>query len=246
MEEIPVQGRLFNKFSKLIRSGSIIDLIAKLSDYTFMIVSLPIVGTATLTLLDYINEDSLPIINRSVAVLFTILFFLLSYFLNRKSKTKNTNRKLTFDDWFIKIFLQTSVFTFYFLYSASLTALLLAIFQSEFGLELQSKIRELLPEVMQFYFFLLFIALPVTVLIIFIAAYISIKGDFENAKKNKRILVGFLLCIPFLFLQYFLENFDYTTIDVDKALKIGTLLVGPLIIYIIRILFFRKWIKLEQ
>lgn len=231
---------------KILRSGSIIDLIAKISDYTFMIVSLPIVGSITITLLGYINEAGNPSSNRLYAILLTIILFSISYFLNRERIGKITKRKLTFDDWSVKIFSQLMIFLFYLLYSASLTALLISVFQKEFGVEINSQIQELLPEVMQFYFFLLFIALPATIIIITIATYISIKSNFEGARKNRRIFLGLLLTFPFLFLRQFLDNYDFTTIDIDKATRIVSLLVGPLIIYIIRILFFRKWIKIDN
>lgn len=230
----------------MLRSGSIIDLIARISDYTFMIVSLPIVGSITITLLGYVNEAGNPSSNRLYAILLTIILFSISYFLNRERIGKITKRKLNFDDWSVKIFSQLMIFSFYLLYSASLTALLISVFQKEFGVEINSQIQELLPEVMQFYFFLLFIALPATIIIITIATYISIKSNFEGARKNRRIFVGLLLTFPFLFLRQFLDNYDFTTIDIDKATRIVSLLVGPLIIYIIRILFFRKWIKIDN
>lgn len=231
---------------KILRSGSIIDLIAKISDYTFMIVSLPIVGSITITLLGYINEAGNPSSNRLYAILLTIILFSISYYLNRERIGKITKRKLNFDDWSVKIFSQLMIFLFYLLYSASLTALLISVFQKEFGVEINSQIQKLLPEVMQFYFFLLFIALPATIIIITIVTYISIKSNFEGARKNRRIFVGLLLTFPFLFLRQFLDNYDFTTIDIDKATRIVSLLVGPLIIYIIRILFFRKWIKIDN
>lgn len=246
METITHQGGIFERLSKILRSGSIIDLIAKISDYTFMIVSLPIVGSISLTLLDYINEDKNPSSDRLYAILLTIIFFSVSYFLNRERIGKITKRKLTFDDWSVKIFSQMMIFSFYLLYSASLTALTMSVFQQEFGVEINSQIRELLPEVMQFYFFLLFMALPATIIIITIATYISIKSNFEKANKNRRIFVGLLITVPFIFLRQFLDSYDFTTIDIDRAARIVALLVGPLIIYIIRILFFRKWINFDR
>lgn len=237
---------LLKKFFKLLLRGTFIDIIARISDYTFMFASVPIVGSITVTLLSFIKQDLFSKEISLIALFFIFLFLLVGYFLNRGKPQSGAPRKLSYDDWAVEIFLKSAKYIFYFLYSASLTSIILSYFEKPFGEEINRQITELLPDVMQFYFFLLFIVLPIFALIVSFGVVLSLKTSVDKTTGIKRILLFALINLPILGFGLFLETFDLTSIDIEKASRIASLLVGPLLIYIIRVLFFRKWINLES
>ncbi|HRN85687.1 MAG TPA: hypothetical protein PK863_00005 [Candidatus Dojkabacteria bacterium] len=245
MEPNANQVTFFKRLSEILRSGKIIDLISQTSDYTFMFVSIPIMGSITITLLTYLKNGLFSTEISLISSFFTILFLLVGYYLSKEKARRGPSKRLTYDDWSIEIFLKSLKYIFYFLYSASLTALVVTFFEKQFGSEINRQITDLLPDVIQFYFFILFIILPIFVFLVSVGVTVILKTNLENSA-GRRILSFIFISILLFGFGLFLETFDYTTIDVENASRIVSLLVGPLIIYIIRVLFFRKWINFDR
>ncbi|HRO64740.1 MAG TPA: hypothetical protein PKU78_00805 [Candidatus Dojkabacteria bacterium] len=245
MEPNANQVTFFKRLSEILRSGKIIDLISQTSDYTFMFVSIPIMGSITITLLTYLKNGLFSTEISLISSFFTILFLLVGYYLSKEKARRGPSKRLTYDDWSIEIFLKSLKYIFYFLYSASLTALVVTFFEKQFGSEINRQITDLLPDVIQFYFFILFIILPIFVSLVSVGVTVILKTNLENSA-GRRILSFIFISILLFGFGLFLETFDYTTIDVENASRIVSLLVGPLIIYIIRVLFFRKWINFDR
>jgi len=134
----------------------------------------------------------------------------------------------------------------YFIYAISLSYIIYAFFSPEMGLQYSDILKDGVTEMYQFYYWLIIIVLPLFSLTITLSTTFFVLALLLKRNIILRIIFSILGIITLLGFRQILELDLMDYIDAEKANRLGAVLVGPLVIYLIRLLFFRKWIVFPE
>jgi len=241
----PSQKNHKEEIKKLLTSTKPVEMVIYVSDILFMFCSFLLFLVIFMTALNnYLQDFPDPIFAKST-IITGILLFVLGKHLQNPKKKRRRKKQMALRERLNKAAEKYLFYFLYFIYAISLSYIIYAFFSPEMGLQYSDILKDGVTEMYRFYYWLIIIAIPLFLLVITLSTTFFLLALLLKHSLILRIVFFILGLITLLGFRYILELDLIYYIDTEKANRLGTFLVGSLIIYLVRLLFFRQWIANE-
>ncbi len=234
------------EIKKLLTSTKPVEMVIYISDILFMFCSFLLFLIIFLTALSNYKTNFPDTIFAKSTIITGILLFALGKHLQNPKHKRSRKKQMPLRERLNKAAEKYLLYFLYFIYAISLSYIIYAFFSPEMGLQYYDILKDGLTEMYQFYYWLIIIAIPLFLLMITLSTTFFLLAMLGNHNKIIKIIFSILGMITLLGFRYILELDLIDYIDTEKANRLGTFLVGPLVIYLVRLLFFRQWIVFPE
>lgn len=230
---------------KFFTSTKPVEMLLLISDYTFMFSSYLLFMLLFVMSLNNLKYGFPNTILSMSTIFIGILFFIVGKHLQKNRKRRIQNKHISTWNRLNKATERYLPYCIYFVYAISLSYIIHTFFSFEMSQQ-YSELKDGLSEISQMYYWLIIFFIILFLLMVILTLIFYVLSLLPNNDKLIKVVLSIILFLIIIGFHLLSQINILNQINIEKADKLTSVLVGPLVMYLIRLLFFRKWISFPE